>query len=113
MGIVTDSTPVESPKDPRTNTVFQLLELFLSPPDIEAVAESFRKGGTGYGEYKKRLLEAFHATFDGARQRRVELERDPGYVESVLKEGAARARSLAAPLLAQVRGAVGLPALSY
>jgi tryptophanyl-tRNA synthetase len=113
MGIVTDSTPVEAPKDPRTNTVFQLLALFLSPPDLEGVAESFREGGTGYGEYKKRLLEAFHATFDGARTRRSELQRDPGYVESVLKDGAARARSLGAPLLAQVRGAVGLPALSF
>jgi tryptophanyl-tRNA synthetase len=109
MGIVTDSTPVEAPKDPETNTVFKLLKLFLDPAELAQMEESFRRGGTGYGEYKKRLLEAFHAKFDAARAKRAELARDPRLVESVLRDGASRARALAEPLMARVRQAVGLP----
>ena len=110
MGIVTDSTPVEAPKDPEHNSVFLLLKLFLSPSEIEEVAESYRRGGTGYGQYKKRLLEAFHAHFDPARQKRAELVRDLGAVEQILRDGARRATEIAAPVMNEVRRAVGLPA---
>jgi tryptophanyl-tRNA synthetase len=110
MGIVTDSTPVEAPKDPDGNTVYQLLKLFVSASEADEIAESFRRGGTGYGEYKKRLLEAFHAQFDGARARRAELARDPGAVESVLRRGAERASIVAESLMEKVRAACGLPA---
>ncbi len=109
MGIVTDSTPVEAPKAPENNSVFLLLSLFLSPSEIEEVAESYRRGGTGYGEYKKRLLEAFHAHFDPARQKRAELVKDLGAVEQILRDGARRATEIAAPVMDEVRGAVGLP----
>lgn len=108
MGIVTDSTPVESPKDPTDNSVFLLLKLFLSASELAEVETSFRAGGTGYGAYKKQLLEAFHAKFDKARARRAELVKDPGYVDSVLKEGAERASALAEPLMNEVRKAVGI-----
>lgn len=110
MGIVTDSTPVEAPKDPEKNNVFLLLKLFLSPEDLKLVEESYRKGGTGYGEYKKRLLEAFHAAFDPARARRAELLKDPAAVEEILQDGGRRARALAEPTLDAVRRAVGIPA---
>jgi len=110
MGIVTDSTPVEAPKDPERNTVFQLLRLFLSAEEQSAIADSYRRGGTGYGEYKKRLLEAFHARFDEARQRRAKLLSEPEKVEAILQEGARKARALAEPIIDQVRRAVGLPA---
>ena len=110
MGIVTDSTPVEAPKDPEHNSVFLLLKLFLSPSEIEEVAESYRRGGTGYGQYKKRLLEAFHAHFDPARQKRAELVKDLGAVEQILRDGARRATEIAAPVMNEVRRAVGLPA---
>ncbi|MGI5863854.1 MAG: tryptophan--tRNA ligase [Myxococcales bacterium] len=109
MGIVTDSTPVEAPKDPENNTVFLLLKLFLSPSEIEEVAESYRRGGTGYGEYKKRLLDAFHAHFDPARRKRTELAKDPGAVEQILRDGARRAMEIAAPVIDEVRKTVGLP----
>lgn len=108
MGIVTDSTPVESPKDPTENSVFLLLKLFLSASELADVEASFRAGGTGYGAYKKQLLEAFHAKFDEARARRAELVKDPGYVDGVLKDGAERASALAEPLMREIRKAVGL-----
>ncbi len=109
MGIVTDSTPVEAPKDPATSSLFALLKLFLSPAELAELEGSFRRGGTGYGEYKKQLLAAFHAHFDGARAKRAELAKAPDYVDTVLREGAARARNIAAPIIGAVRAAVGLP----
>jgi tryptophanyl-tRNA synthetase len=108
MGIVTDSTPVADPKDPEKNTVYQLLKLFLSEQELTEIEQSFRKGGVGYGEYKKRLLAAFHAHFDEARQRRSQLQQDKGVVEELLRQGAARASSIAAPLMEQIRRTVGL-----
>lgn len=108
MGIVTDSTPVEAPKDPDKSNLFLLLKLFLSPAEVEALAESFRRGGTGYGAYKKQLLDAFHAAFDPARARRLELERDLGAIEAILREGARRAEAIARPVMEDVRRAVGV-----
>ena len=107
MGIVTDSTPVEAPKDPTDNTIFQLYSLFASAEEKAEIEASFRSGGTGYGEYKKRLLAAFMEYFGARRERRAELERNPQYVEDVLAEGAKKARAVAGETLDRVRTAVG------
>lgn len=107
MGIVTDSTPVEDPKDPDNNTIFQLYSLFATPEQKAEMAQSFRAGGVGYGEYKKQLLAAFTEYFGKQRARRAELESDPGYVEDVLAEGAKKARAVARETLDRVRTAVG------
>src|SRR5713101_688228 len=57
MSIVTDSTPVEAPKDPATSTIFQLYSLFASKNEIAEMREEFQRGGTGYGDFKKQLFE--------------------------------------------------------
>jgi tryptophanyl-tRNA synthetase len=108
MRIVTDSTPVEAPKDPASCNVYQLLALFLDEEELSDVAGRYRSGGTGYGAFKTRLLEAFHARFDDARRKREELARDPGHVQDVLRRGAARARAVGAEVLADVQRACGL-----
>ncbi|MDR0966177.1 MAG: tryptophan--tRNA ligase [Myxococcales bacterium] len=108
MGIVTDSTPVEAPKDPDASNLFLLLKLFLSPSEIDVLAQSFRQGGTGYGAYKKQLLDAFHAAFDPARARRLELQKDMGEIEAILQDGAQRAEAIARPVIEEVRRAVGV-----
>ncbi len=107
MGIKTDSTPVESPKDPAATPLLPLLRLFASPDDVAELERTFREGGLGWGHYKLKLLELFHATLDPARVRRRELAGDPGHVEAVLVDGAARARAIAAPVIDEVRRAVG------
>src|SRR5262249_6599057 len=56
MGIVTDSTPVEAPKDPATSTLFALYRLFASGAERAEMEQRFRAGGYGYGEAKKALL---------------------------------------------------------
>ena len=108
MRIVTDSTPLEDPKDPSTCNVYHLLELFCDEKELADVAGRYRAGGTGYGDFKKLLLERVHDTFDEARARRRELEQDLGYVEEVFRTGAARARALAGPVLDAVHAACGL-----
>jgi tryptophanyl-tRNA synthetase len=109
MSIVTDSAPVESPKDPSTSTPFLLLSL-LAPADETAEWEArYKAGGMGYGDVKKRLLELVNEYFAPFRERRRELEKDPGYVRDVLKDGGARARAVAQDVMERVREATGLP----
>src|SRR5947208_758926 len=67
MSIKTDSTAVEEPKDPQDSTIVQLYSLFASADETEAMRESFREGGTGYGEYKKQLFEKLWTFFGPMR----------------------------------------------
>lgn len=108
MGIVTDSTPVESPKDPESNTVYQLYKLFASADEAAAMADRFRAGGTGYGDFKKQLFATVWDYFAPMRARRAELEADPGYVDAILRRGAEQANRLAETVMARVETAVGL-----
>ena len=108
MGIVTDSTPVEQPKDPDASTLFELWALFAVGCEREAMAERFRAGGVGYGEVKKELLERVMDYFGPARAAREKLAADPEGVEAILRDGARRARDSAAPLMDAVRSACGI-----
>ena len=108
MSIKTDSTAVEAPKDHAQSTVFALIKLMAGVDEIRSVEESFRRGGKGYGDYKKRLVELFFEAFGPARQRRAELAKDPGRIDQLLARGAERARTIAAPVLDEVRRACGL-----
>ena len=65
-------------------------------------------GGLGYGDVKKDLLERLLAHFEPMRERRAELEKRPDEVEDILADGAKRARTLGAPVLAAARNAAGL-----
>lgn len=108
MGIQTDSTPVEAPKDPETSTIVALYSLVASEDNISVMKEDFRRGGIGYGDFKKRLFEATWEYFAPMRTRRADLERDPGYVDGVLTDGATKARAVAEDVMKRVRNAVGL-----
>jgi tryptophanyl-tRNA synthetase len=108
MSIVTDSTPVEEPKDPARSTIVQLYSLFASPEEVAQMQERFRKGGTGYGDFKKELFEKLWEYFSPMRKRRAELLADKSYLDDVLVRGARRANEVASDVMARVRGAVGL-----
>ncbi len=108
MAIVTDSTPMEAPKEPEGNSIYELYKLFATPDEVAAMAAAFRAGGYGYGHAKKALLEAYHRLFDPFRARREELAKDPATLEDILQDGARRARAAAAPVMDKVRCAVGL-----
>jgi tryptophanyl-tRNA synthetase len=108
MSIVTDSTPLDEPKDPDACNVFALIELFADEERQEEIAEQYRAGGYGYGHAKQTLLELIQDYFAEARARRKDLEQRPDYVRDVLREGAKDARAKAEPILAQVRELTGL-----
>ncbi len=108
MRIVTDSTPLESPKNPDACRVFALYKLFATPEELQAMADRYRAGGFGYGEAKKALWVKIQETLAPFRHRREELARQPDFVESILRQGAARARAEARRTLAAARRAMGL-----
>ena len=108
MGIVTDSRTLEEPKDPETCNVFQLYKLFATPEQQADLAAKYRAGGMGYGTAKKELAAIFEAHFAPMRAKRAELAANPDYVETVLQQGAERARRLACETLQKARRAVGL-----
>jgi tryptophanyl-tRNA synthetase len=110
MKIVTDSVPVEEPKDPDKCNVFALLKLVASPDELGEWEKKYRSGGMGYGQAKKRLAELVIEYFQPFRQKRAELENNTDYVREVLANGARRARAVAAKTLAEARKTVGLGA---
>jgi tryptophanyl-tRNA synthetase len=120
MGIVTDSTPVDAPKNPDTCNAFALYKLFATAAEQAELAELYRnpmrgadaRGGRpfGYGDAKSMLLAKIDARFAAARERRKQLERNPGLVEEVLAAGARRARQVGQVTLQLVRRALGMNA---
>src|SRR5881392_512458 len=108
MSIVTDSSPVEAPKDPDASTIFQLYSLFGTNEEAAAMREAFGRGGTGYGDFKKQLFAKLWDYFEPMRKRRTEILRHEDYIESVLAQGAGRANSIADGVMKRVRRAVGL-----
>lgn len=108
MSMKTDSTPVEEPKDPNQCNVFALLKLMASAEEIKHWKERYRKGGMGYGEVKKRLVELYLETLGEARKRHADFEKHPEEVERILVEGGRRAREVAAETLREVRKVTGL-----
>lgn len=108
MGIPTDSTPVENPKPIENSTILKLYQLFAAPADYQRMVEEYCMGGVGYGDFKKRLFEAAWLFFEPMRQRREALLAEPGRVDQILEEGAARAQAVATSVIKRVRSIIGL-----
>ena len=108
MSIPTDSTPMEDPKDPDKCNIFALYKLFSNQEQIDALAAKYRAGNFGYGHAKQALFDAYMDYFAPMRKRREELEKDPAYIEEVLRKGAEKANEVASQTLDEVRKAVGL-----
>ncbi|MFZ4115665.1 MAG: tryptophan--tRNA ligase [Chthoniobacterales bacterium] len=108
MSIKTDSTSVDEPKALEHSVILELYRHIASPTDYNSMEERFKKGGVGYGTFKKELFEALWEYFLPMRKRREELLRDPGYVDVVLHDGAQKANVIAHGVLERVRRAVGL-----
>lgn len=108
MSIVTDSTPVEEPKNPETSSIFQLYSLVANEGETAEMRAAFSRGGTGYGDFKKQLFEKLWEYFAAMRARREEILANPGFVDEVLTRGAERANAVADQVMSRVRAAVGL-----
>ena len=107
MGIVTDSTPLEEPKNP-DNNITKLYSLLATEAEVEEMKRKFSEGNYGYGHAKNELFEKFIDYFNPFIEKREKLEKNIDYVYDVLKEGAFKARSIAQKKMEEVRSTVGL-----
>ena len=118
MSIVTDSTPVEAPKDPEKCNVVALYKLLATPQEVAKLEALYRQPlldadsregrPFGYGDAKKMLLAKINDYFGPFRERRKQLAAQPEVVEEVLRQGAAKARAEAQATMRLVRQAVGM-----
>jgi tryptophanyl-tRNA synthetase len=108
MRIVTDSRPMEQPKEPGTDHLYLLYSLFADDAQREAMAAKYRQGGFGYGEVKKALADLAVNYFAESRERRRQFEAHPEQVREILANGAARARKKAAEVLLRAQRACGV-----
>lgn len=107
MGIQTDSTPLEDPKDPNTCNVFALYKLLATDEQSKQLAEKYRGGNLGYGHAKTALLELILEEFGSAREKFDHYIENPEEVFSALKMGAEKARPVAQATLNRVRNKLG------
>lgn len=107
MSIPTDSKTVEEPKDPDTCNIFQLHKYF-SGDMIADIEDKYRKGGMGYGDSKKILLDNIGTFISPMRERRAELLERSDDVYAILQEGGAQARRNAQALMKKVREVTGI-----
>ncbi|MCX7678978.1 MAG: tryptophan--tRNA ligase [Spirochaetes bacterium] len=108
MRIKTDSTPIEAPKDPDSCNLFALYKLFASPEKTSSLRDRYLKGGVGYGEVKKELIELIYEYFAPFRKKRNELLKDRASVAEILKKGADKTRPIAVKTLDEVKRKTGL-----
>ncbi len=108
MSIVTDSTPLEEPKDPETCNVFALYKLFATSEELDEMRSNYRGGGFGYGHAKKALLQKIKEYFEPYRDKYNEYISNPSKVIEIMKYGAEKASKIAEETLSDVREKVGV-----
>jgi tryptophanyl-tRNA synthetase len=108
MRIVTDSRPMDQPKEPAGDVLYDLYSLVATESERESMAALYRRGGFGYGEVKKALADAAERFFTEARARRAEISARPEHVREILAAGAAKARNKAADVLRRAQEACGI-----
>lgn len=106
--IATDSTPVEDPKPVESSLILPLFRLFADDSAYQQMITDHEAGGFGYGDFKKRLAEAYWDYFAPMREKRADLLANMDHVDAVLDAGAERARREASKVLDRVRRAVGI-----
>ncbi|MDR1976845.1 MAG: tryptophan--tRNA ligase [Campylobacteraceae bacterium] len=106
--IVTDSTPVEEPKNPHTCNVYALAKLFLDEKGALDLAARYERGGEGHGHFKAYLKELVWDYFAPHRDRKAYFDEHRSDVYEILREGAYKAREIALPMMEKIRDAVGI-----
>ena len=107
MGIETDSTPLEEPKDPDSCNVFALYSLMASEKDISAMRKNYTGGGYGYGHAKQALYDLIIELYKVPRERYLHYMNNPEELEEILKSGAAKATGVADGVLSRIRTKLG------
>ncbi|MDQ3535768.1 MAG: tryptophan--tRNA ligase, partial [Bacteroidota bacterium] len=107
MSIITDSTPIEEPKDPDTCTVYTLYKLVASPSEAAEMRNKYLEGNYGFGHAKKELLECLLNRFNKERDIFNYLMEHPQELNKKLEEGEEKARKIARTVMAKVRNKLG------
>lgn len=107
MSIVTDSTPLEEPKNPDTCNVVRLYRLLATPEQIQAMDDAYRAGGYGFGQAKQALYELILEQFATQRERYAYYMAHLDQLDAILQEGAAKAHKVANDTLQRVRAKLG------
>jgi len=107
MGIKTDSTPMEDPKDPDTDNVFALYKILANPKQIAEMRSNYIGGNYGYGHAKQALFEVILEKYNPARERFDYYMNHPEEIDGALEIGAEKARKVADEVLERVRSKVG------
>jgi tryptophanyl-tRNA synthetase len=107
MSIVTDSTPLEEPKDPDTCNVFAIYKLLANDNQIAEMRQNYVGGNYGYGHAKKALLALILESFSLERHRFDALMANTAEIEKALTHGADKARPVARATIERVREKLG------
>ena len=108
MKIVTNSQTIEEVKDPDNCNVFSLYKVFASPQQQADLRQLYLAGGMGWGQAKQALFEAVNEQLKGPREKYFELLENRDYVDSILKEGAEKARDIASQTISRLRKSIGI-----
>jgi len=107
MKIVSDSTPIEEPKDPDKDITFSLYSLLANDSQIEEMRKNYLGGNYGYGHAKQALYELIIEKFAKERETYNYYMENPALLEEELIKGEARARKVAVKVLARVKSVLG------
>ena len=106
-GIVTDSRAPGEPKVVEGSALFQIFQAFASHDEAASLRKAYADG-IGWADAKQLVFERLDREITPMRERYESLLCDPGSIEDILLAGAAKARKIATPFMAQLRHAVGL-----
>lgn len=107
MGIVTDSTPMEEPKDPTSDNVFALYKILAQHDQIEEMSANYLAGNYGYGHAKQALYEIILNKFEEPREKFEYYMNHLNEVDEILAIGAEKAKKVADKVLERVREKLG------
>ncbi len=107
MSIVTDSTPMEEPKDPDTCNVFAIYSLLAEAGQIQQLREKYLAGNYGYGHAKQELFELILKKFKNERELFQKFMDNTQLLEDELRIGEAKAREIGSTVLNKVRNKLG------
>jgi tryptophanyl-tRNA synthetase len=107
MGIQTDSTPLEEPKNPDTDTIFALYKLMASEEQIIEMRSNYESGNYGYGHAKQALYELIITTFSVERAKYNHYMNTLNEIDEALAVGAEKAKKVAKGVLKRVRKKLG------
>jgi tryptophanyl-tRNA synthetase len=106
--IVTESVPMEEPKEYENCNVFNLCKLFMSDSELEELKERYKRGGEGHGHFNLTLKEKIWDYFSNAREKREYYQNHTDEVMDILDAGADKAREIATVKMQKIRDAVGI-----